>query len=55
MPRMRSPVWLGVFALLTLALAGAALGRITGVGAATGAYLALLALAAAGAYLARRR
>lgn len=50
---MRLHVLIGLFALLTVIVAGAAIGRIVGVSAGEGMYLAALVLAAVGWFIER--
>jgi hypothetical protein len=54
MSRLPLHFWLGGFALLTVLLAGAVIGRLFGLSASEGAYLTLLLLALFG-WLAGRR
>lgn len=48
MSRLSPHYLVGMFILLTITLAGAAIGRLLGMSASEGAYLTLLALAAVG-------
>jgi hypothetical protein len=54
MSRFPLHFWLGGFALLTVLLAGAAIGRLSGLSAGEGAYLTLLLLALLGWLVGRR-
>jgi len=47
-------ILVGLFALLTLILAGAAIGRLMGLSASEGIYLTILMLAAIGWFMGRR-
>jgi lipoprotein signal peptidase len=47
-------ICIGVFALVTVVLAGAALGRIVGWSAGEGAYLTMLVIAVVGWWITRR-
>ncbi|MBK9751749.1 MAG: hypothetical protein IPO91_33980 [Chloroflexi bacterium] len=51
---MQSHHWLGLFALLTLVLAGAAIGRILKLPNGEGIYLTMLAAALIGWWMGRR-
>lgn len=48
MSRLRSHILIGVFALVTIVLAGASVGRLFGLSAEEGAYLTVLLMAVIG-------
>jgi len=54
MKRFHSHTLIGLFALLTFILAGAAIGRLLGLSASEGIYLTTLMLAVVGWFIGRR-
>lgn len=54
MNRFRPHTLIGLFALLTVILAGAAIGRLLGLSASEGIYLTTLTLAVVGWFIGRR-
>jgi len=54
MNQFRPHTLIGLFALLTLILAGAAIGRLLGLSASEGIYLTILTLVAIGWFMVRR-
>ncbi|MDX2138475.1 MAG: hypothetical protein SF123_10305 [Chloroflexota bacterium] len=51
---MQVHTWIGIFAVMTLLLAGAAVGRMVGLNAGEGAYLTAFALAVVNWWVGRR-